>query len=508
MRPLRVILIKPSKYGLEGSVERFKKGFLPNATLYHIAALTPAHIGNVPVTVHLVDEYVWQDLDYLRWLQSDPDVTTLVALVGVQSHQFHRALDLAAYARHHGVRHCVIGGPHAMTCDTTMLQGRGVSFALAEAELIWQHILDDALAGELQPVYGANQRWAEKLPGTVINPPGAVDLARYAIPMLGLYPVRGCPYRCNFCSVIKISGRQVRSPSIDSTLESLRRAKRGGVEMIFFVSDNFNKFPAVRELLQAMIDERLGLPFMCQCDTQIAKDPELVELLGRAGCCQMFVGVESFNRKTLKAAGKHHNHPEQYAEVIRLCKQASIRSHFSNIIGFPDDDEAEIQHHLDVLKELRPTVASFFVLTPIPGTEQYDDFRKAGRITERNLDRFDTTCSTWSHPILSAKRLDDLLYHCYVSYCGFLLKTGRLSIQEQRLAVFQRLQAAQRMHPMSGGFDRLRMDTAADYANLRRAAYDIDLVPLPDSLLLSGKDEALNRRIDWSVQRPLENVTS
>ncbi len=502
MTRLRVVLIKPSKYAIDGSVERFKKGFFPpNTTLYYIASLTPARIGDVPVTVHLVDEYVWQDLDYLRWLRHDPNVITLLALVGVQSHQLHRALDLAAYARHHGVRHCVIGGPHAMTCDTSMLQGRGVSFALAEAELIWQQILDDALEGELQPLYGRNQRWAEQLPGTVINPPSAADLARYTAPMLGLYPVRGCPYKCNFCSVIKISGRQVRSPDIESTLESLRRAKRGGIERIMFVSDNFNKFPTVRELLQAMIDEQFGLRFSCQCDTQIAKDPELVALLGRAGCLEMFVGVESFNRKTLKAAGKHHNHPEQYAEIIRLCNQAAIRPHFSNIIGFPNDDEAEIRNHLDVLKRLRPTVASFFILTPIPGTEQYDDFREAGWITERNLDRFDATYPTWKHPNLSPKLLEDLLYHCYISYYGFLLKTGGLSDEEQRMAIYHRYTAAQRTHPMSGGVDRLRVDTAADYAALRRAVYDIDLAPLPDSLSLSGKDEALNRRIDWRVQR-------
>ncbi len=506
MTQLRVILIKPSKYGVDGSVERFRKGFLPNATLYHIAALTPARVGDVPVTVHLVDEYVWQDLDYLRWLHHDPDVTTLVALVGVQSHQFHRALDLAAYARRHGVRHCVIGGPHAMTCDTSSLQGRGVSFAMAEAELVWPQILDDALSGELQPLYGRDQRWAQQLPGTVITPPSTAELARYTAPMLGLYPVRGCPYQCNFCSVIKISGRQVRSPNIESTLESLRRAKRGGGEMIMFVSDNFNKFPSVRELLQAMIDERLGLRFFCQCDTQIAKDPGLVELLGRAGCCEMFVGVESFNRKTLKAAGKHHNHPEQYVEIIRLCRQAAIRPHFSNIIGFPNDDEDEIQNHLDVLKELRPTVASFFILTPIPGTEQYDEFRKAGLITERNLDRFDATCPTWSHPLLLPKRLEDLLYRCYTSYYGFLLRTGGLSREEQQQAIYHRYTAAQRTHPMAGGVDRLWVDTAADYAALRRAAYDIDLAPLPDSLSLSANDDALNRRLDWRVERPVEHA--
>ena len=501
MKPLRVVLIKPSKYGPDGSVERFKKGYMPNATLYHIASLTPAHIGNTPVTVHTVDEYVHQDIDYLRLLQQDPDVITLLALVGVQSHQFHRALDLAAYALHHGVQHCVVGGPHPMTCDTSAHQRRGVSFALAEAELVWSQILTDAVEGELQPVYGTERRWAEQLPSVIINPPSSSDLARYWMPMLGLYPVRGCPYRCNYCSIIKISGRQVRSPDIETTLESLRRAKRGGVEMIMFVSDNFNKFPQVRELLQAMIDERLGLRFFCQCDTQIAKDPELVELLGRARCFEMFVGVESFNRTTLKTVGKYHNHPEHYAEIVRLCDKAGIRPHFSNIIGFPSDDEEEINHHLDVLKTLRPKAVSFYILCPIPGTEQYDEYRKKGWITERNLDRFDTTCLTWSHPNLSRDRLEDLLYNCYVSYYGFLLRTGGLTDEDRRGAIFSRHAVAQRRHPMAGGIDRSRVDCAADYATLRRAVYDIDLVPLPDSLPLSAHDEALNSRADWRTKR-------
>jgi len=508
MTQLRVVLIKPSKYGLDGAVERFRKGYMPNATLWHIASLTPERIGDVPVIVHTVDEYVWQDLDYLSLLHHDPDFVTLVALVGVQSHQFHRALDLAAYARHHGVRHCIIGGPHPMTCGTTSLQSRGVSFALAEAELIWQQILEDALAGELRPVYGSGQRWADQLPSVVINPPSAADMARYGAPVLGLYPVRGCPYKCNFCSVIKISGRQVRSPSLESTIESLRRAKRGGVKIIKFVSDNFNKFPDVRELLQAMIDEHLDLPFYCQCDAQIAKDPELVELLGRARCYEMFVGVESFNRKTLKAAGKYHNYPEHYAEIIRLCNEAGIRPHFSNIIGFPEDNEEEIRHHLEILKALRPRITSFYILTPIPGTEQYEEFRAEGRIIEKNLDRFDGSCYTWAHPHLSREQLENLLYYCYVNYYGFLLRGGRLPEDDLRFAIFSRYMAGSRSHPMAGGYDKIRLDTSSDYAHLRRMVYAIDLAPLPESLRLSPHDELLNRSADWRKIRPAEQVSA
>jgi radical SAM superfamily enzyme YgiQ (UPF0313 family) len=222
----------------------------------------------------------------------------------------------------------------------------------------------------------------------------------------------------------------------------------------------------------------------------------------------MFVGVESFNRKTLKAAGKYHNYPEHYAAIVRLCHEAGIRAHFSNIIGFPDDNEDEIENHIEVLKTLHPKVASFYILTPIPGTEQYNDYHKSGLITEKNLDRFDTIHSTWSHPNLTRERLEDLLYHAYVSYYRFLLKAGGLSDESYRQAIYHRYIAAQRIHPMSGGVDRLYVDNAADYSALRRAVYDIDIAPLPDSLRLSPRDELLNDQADWRSKRHIELVST
>ena len=241
-------------------------------------------------------------------------------------------------------------------------------------------------------------------------PPGRQDLSRYVIPMLGLYPARGCPFVCNFCSVIKIAGRRIRSQSVATTLASLRAAKAAGVRTIMFTSDNFNKYPEAEELLTAMVEERLGLEFFVQCDTQIARQEHLVALLAEAGCFQMFVGVESFNRQTLLAAQKGQNRPETYRDIVRLCREHGISSHFSNIIGFPQDTEREVDEHLEMLREMGPTWASFYILCPIPGTEQYDDFLAEGLITEKNLDRFDTTCLTWRHPHFSREQLAELLF--------------------------------------------------------------------------------------------------
>jgi hypothetical protein len=151
-RRLRVVLLKPSKYAADGRVERFRWGFMPNSTLPHLRSMTPATVDGVAVETHAIDEYVHADLGYLSLLAAGRGERTLLALVGVQSHQFHRALDLAAYAVRRGCM-AVIGGPHVMTCDTSMLHGRArVSFAQAEAELVWPAILADAARGELCPV--------------------------------------------------------------------------------------------------------------------------------------------------------------------------------------------------------------------------------------------------------------------------------------------------------------------------------------------------------------------
>ncbi len=247
-----------------------------------------------------------------------------------------------------------------------------------------------------------------------------------------------------------------------------------------------------------MIEERIHIPFFVQCDTQVATQEGFVDQLGRAGCFQMFVGVESFNRKTLLGAHKAQNQPQLYGEIVRLCRKSRIISHFSNIIGFPDDTHSTIQEHVSVLRGLNPDAASFYVLTPIPGTQQYDEFLDAGRITESNLDRFDATCPTWRHPALNAQELHSLLLQSYRDFYspGRVFSSVLDGLRAREISpgilpfvgmpLFTRFSVRKGMHPMSGGVGFVRADHASDYAHLRRQRYGYDLVPLPLSLELSA----------------------
>ena len=88
---LRVIVLKPGKYGADGFVQRYRRGFMPNSTVSYLASLTPAEVDGSRCEVVTVDEYVHTDLDYLDLLARDPHRRTLVAFAGVQSHESRAA---------------------------------------------------------------------------------------------------------------------------------------------------------------------------------------------------------------------------------------------------------------------------------------------------------------------------------------------------------------------------------------------------------------------------------
>jgi hypothetical protein len=209
-----------------------------------------------------------------------------------------------------------------------------------------------------------------------------------------------------------------------------------------------------------------------------------------------------------------------YRDIVRLCGENGISSHFSNIIGFPQDTERDVDGHLEMLRQLGPTFASFYILCPIPGTEHYDEFVAQGLVTEDNLNRFDTTCLTWRHAHFSREQLAGLLFRCYRKFFSTgnavrnlmhlsWLRTGvrAESAGITAMSLFNRYCPWRRTHPMSGGVMPVRRDRVDDYLSLRKDAFGFELVPLPRSLQLSAADSLGNRVINPLVRASLPRAT-
>jgi radical SAM superfamily enzyme YgiQ (UPF0313 family) len=174
-----------------------------------------------------------------------------------------------------------------------------------------------------------------------------------------------------------MQGHEVRFRSVETLASAIcENYRRHGIDYYFFTDDNFARNGCWHEIFTMLASLRAdrGLPirFMIQVDTQAYKIPNFVELAFHAGCTQVFIGMESINPKNLKAAGKAQNKVQEYSEMIAAWHGAKIATHIAHIIGSPFDNRESVEEDVNRLKqELGVEQASFFMLTPLPGSQDH-----------------------------------------------------------------------------------------------------------------------------------------
>lgn len=437
---INVVLIKPSKYDDEGYVIRHLRGVLPSNTLACLSSLTRdvAERGllgrDISIKVELYDDTV-QKIPVKKIIRSNrlPHSRTVVALAGVQSNQFPRAADLARKFRAGGLQ-VLIGGFHvtgtlALSRDTTPeiqeLIDLGVSVVKGEVEETWAEILLDASKDRLKPLYD----FMDRKPDLTDMPIPVIDrkyLKRFVTKNFGTIDCsRGCPFNCSFCSIINVQGREMRVRSPESLGKTLRQNYRDhGIYFYFFTDDNFARNRCWREIFEMLArmreEEKIPIQFMIQVDTQSHKIPDFVSMASRAGCTQVFIGMESINPDNLKAAGKAQNHVRDYRNLIAAWHNAKIATHVAYIFGFPFDTPESIRQDVQRLQnELGVEQASFFMLTPIPGSQDHVRMVKAGAHMEPDLNRYDSFHETVRHPNFEPGELSNAYREAWKNFYSF-----------------------------------------------------------------------------------------
>jgi radical SAM superfamily enzyme YgiQ (UPF0313 family) len=418
-KKIKIVLIKPSKYDDEGFVIRHFRGVLPSNTLACLSSLTRdvaerELLGTeTELTVELIDDTV-QRIPVKRIIRSNrlPYRRTIVALVGVQSNQFPRAADLARKFRAGGIQ-VLIGGFHVsgmlalsegITPEIQELIDIGVTVVKGEVEETWGDILRDAAEDKLKALYD----FLDCKPDLYAQPLPTFErkyLKRFIVSNFGTIDCsRGCPFNCSFCSIINVQGKEMRVRSPERLAESIRENyRRHGLRFYFFTDDNFARNRSWKEVFTMLIhlkeEEHIPLQFMIQVDTQSHNIPGFVQLAKRAGCTQVFIGMESINPKNLKAAGKTQNNVQDYKNLISTWHDAKIATHVAYIFGFPFDTPESIQEDVGRLQnELGVEQASFFMLTPIPGSRDHARMVQNGEAMNPDLNLYDSFHETTRHP--------------------------------------------------------------------------------------------------------------
>jgi radical SAM superfamily enzyme YgiQ (UPF0313 family) len=292
----------------------------------------------------------------------------LVAL-SVQTFAARRAYEIADAFRARGVP-VVLGGFHPTLCPDEAAE-HADAVALGEAESTWPHILADARRGALQPRYQASSGAGE----LHTQPDRSILAGKRYLPLSPVELGRGCPHRCEFCSVSAFYP-VLRHRPIDAVLADIAAC---GHRFLFFTDDNlFADRARAITLLRAL--QPLGLRWCCQASVDLAADPELLDLLAAAGCQVVMLGLESVRPDNLVQMGKGWARKHDLDAAIGALSQRGIATYAGFVFGYDADTP-------DVFAATRELIwrSGFFIvnsnhLQPYPGTPLYCRLQAEGRL--------------------------------------------------------------------------------------------------------------------------------
>ncbi len=482
------VMIKPTHYDDDGYPIQWLRSAIPSNTLAALNGLAvDAHargvLGpDVEIRLHTFDETnkrVRPDR-IIRMIARDGG-KALVALVGVQSNQFPRAVDLARPFREAGLP-VAIGGFHVSGCismlpemppEMVAAQQLGISFFAGEAEDgRLDQVFRDAWNDALKPLYN----YMADLPNiqgepTPILPPQHIRLTAGSHSSFDLG--RGCPFQCSFCTIINVQGRKSRFRSADDLERIIRDNLAQGINRFFITDDNFARNKDWEAFFDRLIElretESFDIKFIIQVDTLCHRIENFIDKAARAGVNRVFIGLENINPDNLLAAKKRQNKITEYRAMLQAWRAAGCTTYAGYILGFPGDTKESILRDIEIIKrELPLDLLEFFFLTPLPGSEDHLTLWKQGVWMDPDLNKYDLNHRVSHHPTMSDAEWDDAYRAAWESYYS----TDHIATVLRRAAAHKRGRPGNKLflmlwfylmvryegvHPLEGGYFRRKV---------------------------------------------------
>ncbi len=481
----RVLLIKPSHYDDDGYVIRWFRSTMPSNSLASVYGLAADAAGR-----HVLGPDVTFDITAIDETNTRVRIKDIISefsrngnygfvgLVGVQSNQYPRALDIARPLRAAGIQ-VAVGGFHVSGLismfntempDLKEALGMGITLFAGEAEGRLDDVLRDAASHELKPIYN----YVDDLPNLEgsITPFLPESHVRKTIGNMTSFDAgRGCPFQCSFCTIINVQGRQSRRRTPDDVEYLLRQNWAQGVNRFFITDDNFARNKDWEIIFDRIIELRenhdMDVRFMIQVDTLCHKIPRFIEKAKRAGVTRIFIGLENINPENLMAAKKRQNKITEYRKMLLAWKGAGIWTYAGYILGFPGDTVEAIKADIEIIKrELPLDILEFFFLTPLPGSEDHKTLYTKGIAMDADLNKYDLEHAVTAHPKMSQAEWEQIYWDAWQLYytpehIATILKRAKASgIAIYRLMViilwFASSLRMEKVHPLQGGILRFK----------------------------------------------------
>jgi radical SAM superfamily enzyme YgiQ (UPF0313 family) len=354
-----------------------KKAANPPLGLLTVAAMLPDEFHRRVVDVNvdgLTDAHLaWAD----------------VAFIGAMAVQRDSAKQIIARCQATGVK--VIAGGPLFTAEPDAFDEVD-HLVLDEAELTLPCFLEDLKSGHLKRIYRASGFCdLHQTPSPAWD---LIDMKKYA--SMSIQFSRGCPFNCDFCNVTVLFGHRPRLKSAQQVIAELDRMYDAGWRgNIFFVDDNFigNKQYLKTSLLPALIEWRKGKKgcvFYTEASINLADDPQLLDLMVKAGFDSVFIGIESPDEDSLTECRKNQNKNRDLLQDVKIIQHSGLQVTGGFIIGFDSDTPSTFRRQIEFIQKSGIVTAMVGILNAPPGTRLFDrlyrENRVIGKVSGDNVD--------------------------------------------------------------------------------------------------------------------------
>jgi len=484
-RSFHIVLVKPSHYDTDGYVIQWRRSMIPSTSLTSLHGLladcaAAKVLGpDVDISLEIYDEtnVVVDVKGAIKRIQEAG--AGFVGLIGVQSNQFPRALDLGRQFRAAGFP-VVIGGFHVSGCISMLPDltpelkaalDLGMTLFAGEAEGRMEGLLQDVASGTLKPIYNYLSDLPDMGMATQRALPRPVT-SRIAGHYAGFDAGRGCPFQCSFCTIINVQGRKSRYRSADEVEALVRENARQGVTRFFVTDDNFARNKNWEAILDRFIKlrevDKFKIKLILQVDTLCHKIPGFIEKAARAGCNCVFIGLENINPESLMGAKKRQNKIWEYREMLQAWHTAKVITWAGYILGFPNDTPETIARDIEIIKtELPIDILEFFFLTPLPGSEDHKKLYARGVPMDPDMNNYDLEHACTAHPIMSKTAWERVYRDAWKRYytdehVETVLRRGLASGLNLRkiidpMTIFSGASRIEGVHPLQYGYVRRKV---------------------------------------------------
>ena len=257
----------------------------------------------------------------------------------------------------------------------------------SEAEYVWAEILADARDGKLKPIYEQREKTDMS---QMAHPPRPNRWRWLRHVSLTLQASRGCPFDCEFCSIVHMLGHTMRYKRPETVVHELERIYQHDLlgriarRPIFFVDDNiFGNPTQFKEICRAIIKLNRRYPkftpsFGSQLTINASKDKEALSLMREAGFYNIFIGLESTSVAVLKSYKKFHNMAFDYDEAVIRMREYGMEVIASFIFGTDAETADCFEMAYDFFDRNNVLYPYFNILTPIG--DQWKRFLMEGRL--------------------------------------------------------------------------------------------------------------------------------